>query len=151
MKCNVDAGFNTSRGTTNRGWCIRNHFGNFVCGGAAWDFGSFPIIEAEALAIKEAILSVIDLHMEKVTFESDSQSTIQDIHSGISGLSEFSFIISSIRSLLLNFPNFEVKFVKRQANSVAHSLAKAADSWTRRSWFNVIPPCIATLLFNDMS
>ncbi|XP_058749172.1 uncharacterized protein LOC131622119 [Vicia villosa] len=27
LKCNVDAGFNTRRGTTNRGWCFRNNMG----------------------------------------------------------------------------------------------------------------------------
>ncbi|XP_058783396.1 uncharacterized protein LOC131658078 [Vicia villosa] len=151
LKCNVDAGFNTRRGTTNRGWCFRDHLGSFLCGGTAWDFGSFSIMEAEALAIKEAILSAIDLHMENLVFESDSQRTIQAILSDRHGVSDFSLIVSSIRNLLFYFPNFEVKFVKHQANSVTHSLAKAADSWTRRSWFNVLPPCIATLLINDMS
>ncbi|XP_058775495.1 uncharacterized protein LOC131649754 [Vicia villosa] len=151
LKCNVDAGFNINRGTTNRGWCIRDHMGNFISAGTAWDFGSFPILEAEALALKEAIRSAIDLHLEYVIFESDSQNTIHAICSDVNGFSEFSSIISSIRSLLDNFPNFEVKFVKRQANSVAHALAKAADSWTRRSFFNMVPPCIDHLLINDMS
>jgi hypothetical protein len=30
LKYNVDARFNNSRGTTNRGWCIRDENGNFV-------------------------------------------------------------------------------------------------------------------------
>lgn len=103
-------------------------FGELRVVGAAWDFGYFPIIKAEALAIKEAILSAIDLHMENVIFESDFQRTTQTIHSNCPGLSAFSFIISSIPNLLHNFSNFEVKLVKRQANSVAYSLAKAANS-----------------------
>ncbi|XP_058726215.1 uncharacterized protein LOC131597540 [Vicia villosa] len=150
-KCNVDAGFNTRRGTTNRGWCFRDHLGNFVHAGVTWDFVTLPIIEAEALALKEAIQVAIELRVTNVIFESDSQITVNAIRTGLIGTSEFSSIISSICILLLNFPNFEVKFVKRQANSVAHALAKAADSWTRRSSFNFPPPCIEPLIINDMS
>ncbi|XP_058774289.1 uncharacterized protein LOC131648555 [Vicia villosa] len=128
IKCNVDAGFNSSRGTTNRDWCMRDFRGSFVCAGAAWDFCHYPILEAEALALKETIHSAINLQLESVIFESDSQNTVQAILSNHKGCSDFSSIISSIHVLLLNFPNFEVKFVKRQANSVAHAITKAADS-----------------------
>ncbi|XP_058762257.1 uncharacterized protein LOC131635640 [Vicia villosa] len=44
----------------------------------------------------------------------------------------------------------QVKFIKRQANLVAHSLAKAANSWTRRSVINSIPPCIQPIILNEM-
>ncbi|XP_058742418.1 uncharacterized protein LOC131614899 [Vicia villosa] len=150
IKCNVDAGYNNSRGT-NRGWCMRDHMGSFMFAGAAWDFSHYPILEAEALALKEAIQSAIDMEVQNVIFESDSLRTVQAIHGKLQGVSEFSCIISSIHSLLLNFPNFEVKFVKRQANMVAHSIAKAANSWTRRSLFHMIPLCIEQFLFNDMN
>ncbi|XP_058775282.1 uncharacterized protein LOC131649539 [Vicia villosa] len=151
VKCNVDAGFNISRGTSNWGWCVRNHLGSFVVAGTSWDFGLFPILEMEALALKEAILNVIDLLFDHVIFESDCQRVTQAIQSNHNGISEFSYIISSIKSLLTSFPNFEVKFVKRQANSVAHTLAKVADSWTRRSLFYTNPPYIESLLINNMS
>ncbi|XP_058776755.1 uncharacterized protein LOC131651102 [Vicia villosa] len=151
VKCNVDAGFNTRRGTTNRAWCMRDHLGRFLFAGAAWDFCNYPILEAEAMALKEAIHSAIDLHMENVIFESDSQITVQAILLNRQGCSDFCSIISSINKLLLDFPNIEVKFVKRQANSVANALAKAADSWTRRSSFDMIPSCIEHILINDMS
>ncbi|XP_058783075.1 uncharacterized protein LOC131657726 [Vicia villosa] len=150
-KCNVDAGYNNRRGTTNRGWCMRDHMGSFMCAGAAWDFGHYPILEAEALALKEAIQSAINMEVQNVIFESDSQRTVQAIHSNHQGVSEFSCIISSINGLLFNFPNFEVKFVKRQANTVAHTIAKAADSWSRRSLFHMIPLCIEQLLLLDMN
>jgi hypothetical protein len=51
--------------------------------------------------------------------------------------------------MLLN-PNFKVRFVKRQANIVAHSLARAAISWPRRYLFDSLPLCIATYLHNEM-
>ncbi|XP_058732901.1 uncharacterized protein LOC131604482 [Vicia villosa] len=151
FKCNVDAGFNSQKGTTNRGWCVRDNFGHFIFAGAAWDVGTYSILEAEVMALKEAILGAINLNLRQVIFESDSQMVVQALRTKHSGSSEFSLTVSSLQNLLLSFPNFEVKFIKRQANSVAHSLAKAANSWSRRSNFHLIPPCIEHLLINDMS
>ncbi|PNX91273.1 hypothetical protein L195_g047403, partial [Trifolium pratense] len=61
LKCNVDAGFNSSRGTTNRGWCIRDGNGRFVCAGTAWNHGIHDSTEAEALALKEAVQIAIHI------------------------------------------------------------------------------------------
>ncbi|XP_058760148.1 uncharacterized protein LOC131633450 [Vicia villosa] len=103
LKCNVDAAFNQRLGTTNRGWCIRNDQGNFVAAGTAWDECTFSVLEAEALALKEAI------------------QVVNAIGSNLGCNSEFSLIIKSVKLLLLDIPNFEVKFSKRQANMVAHT------------------------------
>ncbi|XP_058774294.1 uncharacterized protein LOC131648560 [Vicia villosa] len=149
LKCNVDAAFNNNNGTTNRGWCVRNHFGNFIYAGTAWDPGTLLVFEAEALALKEAILGAISSNLEFVIFESDSQIVTQAVHSNKKGNSEFCLIIDYICSLLRSFKNFEVKFVKRQANSVAHSLARAANSWARRSLLSSTPLCIEHLLINE--
>jgi hypothetical protein len=43
-----------------------------------------------------------------------------------------------------------VKFSKRQANMVAHMLARVAISWHRRYIVNTLPACIETLLNNEM-
>jgi hypothetical protein len=151
FKCNVDAGFNVRRRSTNRGWCIRNHAGCFIIAGTAWDIGYCSIIEAEALALLEAIQATTHLNLEKVTFECDSQTVVNAVHAQSRGNSEFSIIISSIKSLLNLHSNFEVKFVKRHANSVAHVLAKAANSWTRRNVFHTIPLCIENTLLIEMN
>jgi hypothetical protein len=66
------------------------------------------------------------------------------------GNSEFSSIIGHIKNVLLVNPNFMVKFSKRQANMVAHALARAAISWPRRYIVNTLPTCIETLLNNEM-
>jgi hypothetical protein len=71
---------------------------------------------------------------------------IQHIHVGNS---EFSSIVCQINNILLLNPNFLVRFVKRQANIIAHSLAKATISWSRRA-LDSLPLCIAILLYNKM-
>ncbi|XP_058775913.1 uncharacterized protein LOC131650213 [Vicia villosa] len=109
FKCNVDAAFNKRVGTTNRGWCMRNDHGNFVAAGTAWDGSNFSVLEAEALALKEAIHSVIMFHNAPTIFESDSQQVVQALRSNKPGSSEFFSIINSIKLLLLDFPYFEEK------------------------------------------
>jgi hypothetical protein len=52
--------------------------------------------------------------------------------------------------LCLN-PNFMVKFIKRQTNIVAHTLAKAATVWASRCVFDVLPLCITLLVNNEMT
>lgn len=102
------------------------------------------------MALKEAIREAIDLHLENVIFESDSQRVVQVIHSNHNGGSEFNFIIMSIKRLLHVSLNFEVKVIKHQANSVAHSLVRAINSWSRHNVFNLIPPCIEKYLINEL-
>jgi hypothetical protein len=44
--------------------------------------------------------------------------------------------------MLLANPNFVVKFIKRQANMVVHTLARAASSWAEFYNFETLPLCI---------
>ncbi|XP_058776172.1 uncharacterized protein LOC131650483 [Vicia villosa] len=73
VKCNVDAGFNKTYRSTNRGWCFRDAMGRFIMTGIAWDIGNLSPLEAEALALKEAVQHAVSLNMNCVIFESDSQ------------------------------------------------------------------------------
>ncbi|MCH85217.1 pentatricopeptide repeat-containing protein, partial [Trifolium medium] len=45
----------TRSGTTTCGWCIRDEAGMFVRAGTPWNHGTHSIIEAEALALLEAM------------------------------------------------------------------------------------------------
>jgi hypothetical protein len=53
---------------------------------------------------------------------------VDAIHNIHVGSSEFSTIVCLINNVLLSNPNFMVRFVKRKANIVAHTLAMAAIS-----------------------
>jgi len=69
----------------------------------------------------------------------------------IKGDSEFyTIVFSIIYQLSLHF-NFEVKFVRKQANMVAHNLARAACSWVSHCIFNSYSSCIEHWLINDNS
>lgn len=151
LKCNVDARFSNKKGITNSGWCLRDSSGRFTNAGIAWDFGLLSVIEGETLVLKEVVQATIHMQLNHVIFECDSQLMLQALHKINDGTYEFSLIILCIKNLLVTHSNFEVKFVKRKVNSVAHMLAKATDSRTRRSVFHLIPLWIEQLLLNDMN
>jgi hypothetical protein len=65
-------------------------------------------------------------------------------------VSEFSSIIGKIKCILSIRNDFEVKSIRRQTNIVAHTLAKADVSWPIRHTFNLIPPGIESLIYNEM-
>jgi hypothetical protein len=66
---------------------------------------------------------------------------IQTRHNGIS---KFSLIVADITQIILFCVNFEVKFVRRQANMVAH--AQTANSWANFHRIEIAPLCIERLL-----
>jgi ribonuclease HI len=150
LKCNVDAAFHQNMNKTSAGWCLRDHLGRFVMAETTWIDGICSIVEGESLALLEALKVLNQRGYSHVIFETDSKSVVDVIHHRRGGCSEFSFIINNIIHILSCNQNFKVKFVKRQANMVAHTLARAAMSWSRRCTFELLPICITTLLHNEM-
>ncbi|GAU27275.1 hypothetical protein TSUD_125560 [Trifolium subterraneum] len=149
-KCNVDAGFYHNLHRTTAGWCLRDHQGSFVRAGTSWSNGNYYIAEGEAAAVLDAMKAVENQGVTHVIFETDSKSVVDAIYNFHGGSSEFSSIICNIKNALLSNPNFVVKFIKRQANMVAHTLARAAISWSNRCTFDLLPLCIMPLLNNEM-
>jgi hypothetical protein len=86
------------------------------------------ILEGEAVALLEAFHFANVNRWDRVVFESDSSTLVQALSSPCQGDSEFYVIVSSIIYQLSLHSNFEVKFVRRQANMVAHSLVRATCS-----------------------
>jgi ribonuclease HI len=110
-------------------------------------------MEGDSIALLEALHAMEQQGITHVIFESDSKSivvAILPIYHVRGGSSEFCFLISQINSILSCNPNFVVKFIKQQANMVAHTLARAVISQSRRCTFESLPFCIPTLLVNEM-
>jgi ribonuclease HI len=149
-KCNVDAGFHKELSKTSAGWCLRDHMGRFIRAETSWMDGNCSIMEGESIALLKALQAMEQQGITHVIIESDSQSVVDAICHLRGGNSEFSMLISQINNYLSCNPNFVVKFIRRQANMVAHRLARAAISWSSRCIFESLPLCISTLLINEM-
>jgi ribonuclease HI len=150
LKCNVDAAFHKHLNKTSSGWCLRDHMGRFIRAETTWMNGNCTIVEGESIALIKALHAMEQQGFSHVIFESDSKSVVDAINHLRGGSSEFSFLISLINNYLYRNPNFVVKFIKRQANMVAHTLARAAISWPCCCSFETLPICIANSLINEM-
>jgi hypothetical protein len=149
-KCNVDAGFHQGINKTSTSWCLRDHLGRFVMAETTWFEGNCSIVEGEAIALFEALKAMQLRNIHQVQFETDSKNVADAILHQHSGYSEFNLLVGHISNLLLSNANFSVKFIKRQANMVAHTLARAVISWSSRCTFETLPLCITQLLLNEM-
>jgi hypothetical protein len=149
-KCNIDAGFHRDINKVSTSWCVRDYLGRFVMAETTWVEGSCSVLEGEAVALCEALQALQLRGITHVMIESDSKSLVDALHHLRGGNSEFSSLVSYINTLLLSSPNFSVKFIKRQANMVAHTLARAAISWSSRCSIETLPYCISNLIFNEM-
>ena len=126
LKCNVDAAFHDRNHITSFACCVRDSRGQFIRAQTKWQRANMTILEGEAVALLNAIHFVDVNRWDQVVFESNSATLVQALSSPGHGDSEFYAIVSSIIYQLSLHSNFEVKFVRRQANMVAHSLARAA-------------------------
>ncbi|GAU14651.1 hypothetical protein TSUD_97150 [Trifolium subterraneum] len=127
-----------------------NDCGHFMAGMTQWQQTVISSVEGEAWALLLAMEEARHRGLNRVQFESDSKVLIEVIQMKRRGNSEILSIVHDILSLMSSFINFEVKFVRRQANLVAHTLARAANSWASFHRFENIPFCIERLVFNEM-
>ncbi|GAU21365.1 hypothetical protein TSUD_189520 [Trifolium subterraneum] len=129
VKFNVDVAFVSGTGRTSMGLCFRDNSGHFMAGMTQWQQTVISSVERESWALLLAMEEARHRGLNRVQFESDSKVLIEAIHMKCRGNSEFLSIVHDILSLMSSFINFEVKFVRRQTNLVAHTLARAANSW----------------------
>jgi len=151
LKCNVDVAVHSAIAAISFGCCIRDSDGHFMKAQTMWQQSQMTVLEGEAMALLEAIRFAEHNGWEKVVFESDSATVVTAVSSHHRGNSEFHAIISCIAAKLVLNSNFEVKFIRRQANMVAHTLARAACSWASHRIFEFYPTCIEQCLINDIS
>lgn len=109
------------------------------------------VLEGEAMALLEVIQFAEQNGWEKVVFESDSATVVNALSSHRRSDFEFQAIISCIVAKLVLHSNFKLKFIRRQANMVARTLARAAYSSASRRVFEFYPPCIEQYVINDIS
>jgi len=150
-KCNIDAAFSAQNNCTGIGICVRDAEGTFVLAKTFTYSCVYPVDVGEALGLYDALQWMSDMQFDNVDFETDSKLTVDAFLSSRNDLFEFGYIISSCRSLFSNFfSNTRVKFIRRHANTVAHSLAREATLLASHVVYIDIPECIDSLLINEM-
>jgi len=151
LKCNVDAAIFKEQRSFGIGMCIRDSHGNIIKASTKWYDGVPSPSEAEAMGLREAILWLGQLGLSKVRIELDRKLVVDSIFDRTNNQSEFGNIIHMCRSLLQQFSNFKISFVRRQVNYVAHGLARESKLYARHHIFDSIPSCINSILLNEIT
>jgi hypothetical protein len=153
FKCNTDASCYAEFNYYCIGACIRDKNGSFVQAYMNKLEGSPTIAEAEG----KSLLDVLEwLHASgtlamPITIETDCLQVVQTLQSKQKNYTEFGAIIDRCRSIINLYENCRVSYVRRQANRVAHELAKASRFIASPQILNTCPPCIESIIINEMN
>jgi len=131
----MDVSFHEADRRVLMGCYVRDSNGRFITAQIRWKRMKFFVLEGKAMTLVEAIRFVSNKGWNNVIFELDSSTLVNSLLSQRSGVSEFYILLSVIKNQLSLHFNFDVKFIRQQANMVAHSLASAAGSWASHHVF----------------
>ncbi|KAM6588282.1 hypothetical protein CsatA_010887 [Cannabis sativa] len=126
VKLNVDAAMFNSGEQYGIRLVVRNGSGLLIEGRTELFNGQVEPVLAEAIGIREALSWIKDSRWQDVYVETDCLNVVQAIHCSTEMISLFGLVIKDCKKMLANLNNVFVSFIKRSANVVAHSFARAA-------------------------
>jgi hypothetical protein len=142
VKCNIDASFPVNSNRVGIGVCIRDDHGAFISAKTEWFSPKCDVHIGEALGLLSALTWVHELNLGPVEFELDSKRVVDR---------KFGVIVDHCKLIFSSYyRNSSVEFVRRQANEVAHNLAKAATLSASVHVLVDVPNCIEHILINEM-
>lgn len=148
-KCNTDGAFNPDRGEGATGVVLRDASGQFVGAKAVWYPHGFDALTLEALACRDGVLLARDKGVTNLIVETDCQELVKLWQMSTDQRSVIAPIIRETRLISSCFENFDVTFVSRSCNRVAHQLAKEVSGDIRLGMWHLAPSCVAHLLISD--
>ncbi|KAK9928384.1 hypothetical protein M0R45_025521 [Rubus argutus] len=150
LKVNVDGPFHVATNTGGIGMVIRDFLGHFVAGHAAPLTHECSPEQVEVMAILSAVHFIHDLGFQPVIIQSDSLQVVQACNLGSPNLSIFRHLYEDIILSLEDLPCSTLHHVYREANAIAHFLARQALAPSLSdSWVAVSPDIIPNVLFSD--
>ena len=106
--------------------------------------------DMEAVACKKAISFALNLGLDNVVFEGDSETVIKALNSNVRCLTSFGHLIDDAKALVLNFANSSFSHVKQTGNTIADKLAKLAKQFQcPQIWYDDIPGDVQHLVLAD--
>ncbi|KAK2365042.1 hypothetical protein QL285_089842 [Trifolium repens] len=151
VKCNIDASFPVNSDRVGIGICVRDENGAFILAKTEWFSPKSDVHVGEALGLLAALNWVHEFNSGPVEFELDSKRVVDRFHSSSRDFTEFGVIMDHCKLIFSTYyRNSSVEFVRRQANEVAHNLAKAATLSASVQVLVDVPNCIEHILINEM-
>jgi len=150
IKCNVDCALFEVEGKFGVGICFRDSLGQLIQA-HSMVFPSIPTaVEYEAPTIQQALQISLDLGLTRVVFETDCQLVVNAVLGNNSYVNELGILLSNCRTLLFFNASYALAYVGRQANRVAHNLARASILHASPTTFYHSPYCIHSIILDEM-
>ncbi|XP_037492615.1 uncharacterized protein LOC105644336 [Jatropha curcas] len=144
FKINFDAALLPSVGHGAVGAVISNCHGGFVSAATSSLQGCSSPAVAEAQALRKVLSWVLSGHPNlTIQVETDCLQVYHAMKSSANDWSEFGVVISECKLLLVQLPSVSLAWIRRQANDIAHVLAKSVPSEACFQIWDDAPNCIA--------
>jgi hypothetical protein len=130
IKVNTDAGFCAQSGDSSAGIVIRDENGKVLL--TAWQLlrQCATVEEAEAEACLRGVRLMTEWNGEwtgkPAVIESDCSTMVQALDRASGTRAQWDGLLTDIRGPCMLLPGFKLRMIKREANAVAHCLAKRA-------------------------
>lgn len=151
LKLNVDASVCSGAETFSVGMVLRDHLGSFLAGKNLRLFAPVSVVEAEVVGVREALSWIKEMHLQntRVIIETDSLLTVQAIKSKEQNYLEVGAVIDDCKLQLQHLTEARIHFTRKQANRVAHEIARIPCLANCQNLFTSPPTCLLeTLLFD---
>jgi ribonuclease HI len=132
------------------GIIARDYQGLVVAARSLTLHGHTDSLVAEAWAALHAVVLAKESGLLDIILEGDALQVVNEINLVIHSLSKIGHFTDGIRSVLHSPRSFRVIHVKREANSAAHILVKAAVFYVRNSiWLEETPPPVFDIVLRE--
>ncbi|XP_030963888.1 uncharacterized protein LOC115985057 [Quercus lobata] len=109
------------------------------------------VVEVEALAARKALELALDCGLDRVILEGDCEILMKTLQTTSKSLAQFGKIAEDIRVYASMFQDISFSHVRRNCNSVAHSLARRAIlSPHFLVWMENVPPDVEPVFQADL-
>ena len=113
---------------------------------------AYSAVEVEAMAAATVLIFTNDIGVRGVILEGDSLAVIKALREGEQPLSPTGPLLEHVRMYSRRFETVLYSHSKREGNSVAHSLARYANSISDfLVWMEDVPPHIQSLVQVDLA
>jgi len=149
-KLNVDAACPIEGDKWGIGVVVRDNEG-VVIGASSWQVFSLPDSEfAEALAMRKGLKFAKDMSFLNLIAESEASNVVFSLNAHQQFPNYVDYIIRDRISFKGSFRSLNFLHVRREANQVAHYLAKYALKNSYCIWIEETLPCISAVLAFDL-
>jgi ribonuclease HI len=151
-KCNVDGALLASGGKCGIGICFRDSSGSLVQAHTMLFPFDVIVAECEATILKYALLFAMTNGFERVNFESDCQQVVNAlINNCMYENIELRTLLATCKSILYSNASYNITFIWKQANRIAHNLTRASLSQSNPIVHYYYPSnCISFIIFEEM-